>query len=224
VPGVAAHLESVVREIVRAYPAEGLHLDFIRYPGPTFDYSRRALEAFRRATNGTDLLEGPAQQPAAWDGFRRDALTALTARLADAARAERPGLVLSAAVAPDEGQAVANKFQDWPRWIESGVIGALVPMTYTPDSRLFEQQIEAARERAGVGRALWAGIGAYRLDVAGILEKVGIARRAGASGVVLFSHESLAPADLRELGHQAFGARLVAVPDVPGSAPAAGMQ
>jgi uncharacterized lipoprotein YddW (UPF0748 family) len=212
-PGVAEHLEGVVREIVRAYPVDGLHLDFIRYPGPSFDYSRAALEGFRGSTGGSDLLAGPSQSPAAWDAWRRDLLTALTTRLADAARAERAGLVLSAAVAPDEAQAVNNKFQDWPRWASSGVVAALVPMTYTPDSRLFTQQLEAVRERTGATHPLWAGIGAYRLDVAGIVEKVGLARQAGAQGVVLFSHESLAPSDFRQLGQQAFGARLVSGPE-----------
>ena len=28
--------------------------------------------------------------------------------------------MVSAAVAPDEAQAVNHKFQDWPRWLESG--------------------------------------------------------------------------------------------------------
>jgi uncharacterized lipoprotein YddW (UPF0748 family) len=206
-PGVAAHLEDVVREIVRAYPVDGLHLDFIRYPGPSFDYSRAALEGFRRSAGAADLLAGPSQHPTAWDAWRRQVLTALTTRLADAARRERPGLVLSAAVAPDEAQAVNNKFQDWPAWVQAGVVAALCPMTYTPDSRLFTQQLEAMRERNGAGHPMWAGIGAYRLDVAGIVEKVTLARRAGAQGVVLFSHESLAPADLRQLGQQVFGAR-----------------
>ena len=207
-PGVAAHLEAVVREIVHVYPVDGLHLDFIRYPGPSFDYSRAALAGFRRSTGGSDLIAGPSQRPAAWDAWRRDVLTALTTRLADAARRERPGLVLSAAVAPDEAQAVNQKFQDWPAWVKGGVVAALCPMTYTPDSRLFSQQLEAMRERNGAGHPMWAGIGAYRLDVAGIVEKVTLARRAGAQGVVLFSHESLAPAQLRQLGQQVFGAAL----------------
>ena len=86
-------------------------------------------------------------------------------------------------------------------------------MTYTPDSRLFTQQLEAMRERNGAGHPMWAGIGAYRLDVAGIVEKVTLARRAGAQGVVLFSHESLAPADLRQLGQQVFGARFAFGPE-----------
>jgi uncharacterized lipoprotein YddW (UPF0748 family) len=221
-PAVADHLEGIVREIVRAYPVDGLHFDFIRYPGPSFDYSRAALEGFRRSAGGSDLIALPSQSPAAWDAWRRDTLTALTTRLADAARAERPGLVLSAAVVPDEAQAVNNKFQDWPRWVAGGVLAALVPMTYTPDSRLFAQQLESVRERTGAARPLWAGIGAYRLDVAGIVEKVGLARRAGAQGVVLFSHESLAPADLRQLGQQAFGRRLVSGPETSAGGAVAG--
>ena len=39
--------------------------------------------------------------------------------------------------------------------------------------------------------ALWAGIGAYRLDAPGVVEKVRAARAAGASGVVLFSSDSM---------------------------------
>ena len=221
-PGVAAHLEAVVREIVRAYPVDGLHLDFIRYPGPTFDYSKPMLEGFQKRTGGGDLIGQPAAHPAEWDAYRRELLTALTTRLADAARQERPGLVLSAAVAPDEAQAVNNKFQDWPRWLASGVLQALCPMTYTPDSRLFSMQVAAVRERTGPGQPLWAGIAAYRLDVAGIVEKVALARQAGAQGVVLFSHESLAPADLRPLRDGAFGRQLVVAPGAATGGAAAG--
>ena len=222
VPRVGDHLEGVVRELVRAYPLDGLHLDFVRYPGPTYDYSRVALEGFRRATGGTDLLGGPARNSAGWDDYRRQVLTALTTRLSDAARAERPGLVVSAAVAPDEAQAVNNKFQDWPRWLSSGVITALCPMTYTPDNELFRQQLESARERASSTQAVWAGIGAYRLDVAGIVEKVVLARQSGARGVVLFSHESLDPADLRRLREEAFPSQRASGAALPAGGRAAG--
>jgi len=208
-PGVGDHLEAVVREIVRAYRVDGLHFDFIRYPGPDFDYSRGALEGFRRQGGSADLLGGPALRPREWDAYRRQVLTALATRLADAARVERPGLTLSAAVAPDEAQAVNNKFQDWPRWMANGVLTALCPMTYTPDNRLFQDQVASARERAGGALPVWAGIGAYRLDLPGIVEKVAHARQSGARGVVLFSHESLAPGDLRRLRNEAFADRVV---------------
>src|SRR5947208_2022259 len=46
VPQVGDHLEAVVRELLRAYAVDGLHLDFIRYPGSEYDYSRAALDGF----------------------------------------------------------------------------------------------------------------------------------------------------------------------------------
>ena len=210
VPEAVDHLEAVVRELMRSYKVDGLHFDFIRYPGPTWDHSRAALVDFRRVHGTQALLGGPAKEPRAWDDYRRRAVTALATRLADAARVERPGLILSAAVAPDEAQAVNHKYQNWPYWLSSGILSALCPMVYTADNRMFVSQVEQALERAGPGQPVWAGIGAYRLDLAGIVEKVRLARRAGAGGVVLFSHESLDSADWRRLRDAAFAAPVMA--------------
>jgi uncharacterized lipoprotein YddW (UPF0748 family) len=218
VPGVGDHLDAVVRELVRAYAVDGLHFDFIRYPGPDWDYSRAALEAFRRATGRSDLLAGPEQDPEAWADHRRRALTSLASRLSDAARVERPGLVTSAAVAPDAAQAVKEKFQDWPAWLASGVLAALAPMTYTPDDEIFVQQVEHARSQARVGQPIWAGIGAYRLSFDEVVQKVALARRAGAGGVLVFSHESLSSADFRRLRQAVFPvAATAAVSPAPSS-------
>ena len=56
-----------------------------------------------------------------------------------------------------------------------------------------------ARERLGPGQALWAGVGAYRLPLNDILDRIAVARELGANGVVLFSHESLQPWELDRL-------------------------
>jgi uncharacterized lipoprotein YddW (UPF0748 family) len=202
---VAAHLDAVVRELVRGYPVDGLHLDFVRYPGPDYDYSRAALEAFRRIRGGdADLLSGPLRDPQGWDAFRRERLTRLVARLTASARAERPGLRVSAAVAPDEAHAVSQRFQDWPRWLAEGHLDAICPMAYTPDSRLFRAQIERAVARTAPKAAVWAGIGAYRLTVDGTVEKIRLARQAGAAGILVFSHESLARGDMDRLRQLVF--------------------
>jgi uncharacterized lipoprotein YddW (UPF0748 family) len=204
-PGVPEHLEAVVRELVRAYPVDGLHLDFIRYPSPEYDYSRAALEQFRRERGGGgDLLGGPTRSPAAWDEYRRATLTALARRLVEAARRERPGIVLSAAVVPDEAAALSQRFQDWPGWMKLLLFNAVCPMAYTADSRIFRAQVEQARTLLPAGGALWAGIGAYRLTLAAIVERIQLARESGASGVVLFSHESVAGPDWKRLRLEAF--------------------
>jgi hypothetical protein len=104
--------------------------------------------------------------------------------------------------------------------MSSGILSALCPMVYTSDNRLFVAQVEQALERAGTGHLVWAGIGAYRLDLAGIVEKVRLARRAGAKGVVLFSHESLDSADWRRLRDAAFAGPIQA--SEPAAPPSAG--
>jgi uncharacterized lipoprotein YddW (UPF0748 family) len=203
-PEVQKHLEAVVREIVREYPVAGLHLDFIRYPNPDYDWSVVALEDFRRQQGGGDLLGLPLARPEAWEQYRRTVLTTLAERLASAVRAERPGTIVSAAVVPDEATAVHHRYQDWPAWLSRGILDAICPMTYTPDTRIFRQQVEVAESRAKPGQQVWAGVGAYRLPIDDVLEKIAAARGAGASGVVLFSHESLPAASLRRLATEAF--------------------
>jgi uncharacterized lipoprotein YddW (UPF0748 family) len=193
-PGAGEHLEGVVRELLRHYPVAGLHLDFIRYPGPDYDYSRPAVEAFRRAGGGP-LAPGSPRPNERFDAFRREAVTTLARRLAGAARATRPGLLVSAAVAPDEAHAVNHRFQEWPRWLALGLLDAVCPMAYTPDSRLFRAQIENAVALTPRGGRVWAGVGAYRLSLDGTMEMIRIAREVGASGVLVFSHESLGRGD-----------------------------
>ena len=195
-PGAVAHLEDVVGELLRAYPVDGLHLDFIRYPGPEFDWSRPALEGFAR---GGDLMAAPNLDPEGWEAYRRAELDALAARLSQTARRARPGVVVSAAVVPDQAQAIHHRYQSWATWVERGLVDAVCPMAYTPDTRIFRAQLEQARARLGPAALVWAGVGAYRLDLDGVVEKVRAAREAGASGVVLFSHESLTPADFERL-------------------------
>lgn len=202
---VGAHLEAVARELVRAYPLDGLHFDFIRYPGRDFDYGPAALAAWQAgAQPGLTRLRRAQADPAGYAEARRAALSALAMRLATAGREERPGLLISAAVVPDEGVALTQKFQDWPQWLARGVLDAVCPMVYTPDPRLFRQQVERAQALAAGRRPVWAGVGAYKLDLAGIVQHIRVARESGASGIVLFSQESLRPGDLARLRAQAF--------------------
>ncbi len=198
------HLEAVVREIVRQYPVKGLHLDFIRYPNPDYDWSLVALEGFRRQQGGGELLGLPVARPEAWEQYRRTVLTSLAERLSSASRNERPGVIISAAVVPDEASAIHQRYQDWPAWLSRGILDALCPMTYTPDTRIFREQVELAGARARPGQPVWAGVGAWRLSIDDVLEKIVAARRAGASGVVLFSNESLPAAALKRLSTEVF--------------------
>jgi len=203
--GVHEHTADVVADLVTRYAVDGLHLDYVRFPGPEFDYSREAVRAFEQerrpqvpaeerarltAIRSLDPFAWPEAFPDEWERFRRTRLTALVARLRTTATRIRPGLLVSAAVVPDPAAAERQKMQDWRTWLDNGFIDALCPMAYTPDARLFAEQIAAVRALAG-SRPVWAGIGAYRLSPRETIEHIATARRLGANGIVLFSYDSL---------------------------------
>jgi uncharacterized lipoprotein YddW (UPF0748 family) len=221
--GAQERLAAIVSDLVTRYEIDGLHLDYIRYPGPSFDYSREAVRAFEAemsaavaaperarvdALKDIDPYAWPEAYPNQWRVFRRARLTALVTLLRSMAKRARPGIIVSAAVLPDADAALAEKGQDWRTWLDSGFIDALCPMIYTTDATTFEAQVAAVRAFAGL-KPVWAGIGAYRLSSAETINNIATARRMGAKGIILFSYDSLisppnGPEYLSAVGRAAF--------------------
>lgn len=202
-PEVKERIYAVAMDLVESYDLDGLHLDYLRFPAPDYDYSTSALDRFRawvapRLTPGhlaelesryrtdpfafTDALPGP------FDEFRRAQITELMERIFLGAKRRRPNLQVSAAVFPDPDEAYRTRFQDWRAWLRDGLLDVAAPMAYTPDDELFRRQIGAAVAVAG-GERIWAGIGAYQNTVEGTLSKIRQARALGAGGLILFSYD-----------------------------------
>jgi uncharacterized lipoprotein YddW (UPF0748 family) len=216
---------SVITELVTTYNIDGVHLDYIRYPGEDFDYSRSALQQFKTAIRPQlseedrrhadvqerlDPLAYPTLFRDRWIAFRQSRLTTLVMRVRTAIKAAKPDVVLSAAVLPDAAEAKASRLQDWRLWLDQSLLDVLCPMAYTQDVDTFAQQIRAAQDFAG-DVPVWAGVGAYRLSSSATLAHIAAARQLKAGGIILFSYDSLiAPPNsattLAELGRAAFGA------------------
>lgn len=224
-PDAAKHVENVVAEIATRYAVDGIHLDYARYPNDRFDYSRYAIAQFRKdirprldapvraaldAQQEVDLFAYPDRFPAEWKTFRRARMSALMMRLRTKVKTARPGTMLTVAAAPDAQEAFDLRLQDWRTWIESGFVDAICPMAYTQEPARFAEQIAAARDIAG-GRAVWAGIGAYRLTPAQTIDNIQTTRRLGIGGFILFSYDSLTapthstPDYLATVSRDAFG-------------------
>ncbi len=225
-PAAAAHLEAVVGDIATRYRLDGIHFDYARYPTERFDYSRAAIEQFRGSIRTglpadrraaldveerVDLFAYPDAFPAEWRTFRVARMTALMSRLRTVVKTQRPGALVSVAAAPDRPEALARRLQDWGAWLADGVVDAVAPMAYTQEAARFAEQIAAARSAAG-SRAVWAGIGAYRLSPQETIANIHTARKLGADGVILFSYDSLtnpresAPGYLATVGSAVFAA------------------
>jgi len=235
-PAVREHVYSIWMDVLERYPElDGLHFDYVRFASPDFDYSRASLERFREwleprlspaerrllvvALKNDPLAAADAYQEQFAD-FQREQITALVERIYHGVKKRKPGAIVSAAVFADETNARTMRFQDWRRWLALGVLDVVCPMAYSPDTAVFQKQIELAAATAhAAGRQVWAGIGAYRVPAESAVEKINAARALGTDGVILFSydftvtpHKTLNPAGdyLERVRQAAFDAPAVA--------------
>lgn len=155
-PEAASYLVTAVTAATRRYPVDGVFLDAVRFPGVDFDYSRHAMEIFRAETRPQlsaedrvrlDEVEaidpfGYAEEfPDRWRAFRQARLTSLVSNLRKALKAVSSTLVVSAGVPSDPSNALAESFQDWTNWMETGLVdgvgrrsGTSGTIVFTPDA------------------------------------------------------------------------------------------
>jgi uncharacterized lipoprotein YddW (UPF0748 family) len=204
-PGVAERVAATFEEIVRKYPVDGLHLDYIRYPdvlpyapgtrfgvGLSFGYGTATRARFQTETGKVAPFAENRENADRFDGWRREKLSALVAGIAASARAARPGVKLSAAVYPDANRAYLGLFQDWRGWLEAGSLDVAVPMLYSTDAKLFRYQVD---EMAGLPFAdrLWVGLGSwlFERDPARAVEQTRMIESHDPLGVAFFSWDSI---------------------------------
>jgi len=223
IPAAQEHTAAVIGEIAAKYALDGVHLDYVRFPGEEFDYSPFAIDEFKAAVlpvmtdqerkdvTAHEVLDPnayPNMFPLRWAEFRRERLTSLVVKIRGAVKAARPSAIVSAAVVPDAQAAFATKLQDWRGWLDRSLLDVVCPMAYTTETDTFQRQIASARAYAGT-HPVWAGIGAYQLTPEQTVAHVAAANKLGAAGIILFSYEALtAPPNtaisISQLGRAAF--------------------
>ena len=199
------HIYRIWMDILKKYPVDGMHFDYVRLASPDFDFSRTSLKAFlkwlnprlttaQRALLKQSLKTNPLAATDAYKDkfgdFQREQITQLVARIYREVKKRRPEVIVSAAVFANDENAYTHRSQDWRRWLKLGILDVACPMAYTTDTAVFRQQIEVANTAAHpAGKRVWAGIGAYRISVESTVDKINVARALGADGVILFSYD-----------------------------------
>ncbi|HEX3249195.1 MAG TPA: family 10 glycosylhydrolase [Pyrinomonadaceae bacterium] len=216
-PKVKEHIFKIWMDVLKHYPVDGLHFDYVRFASPDFDYSRTSLQRFRKWLESqlnaderralkqslkTNPLAAAEMFQAKFADFQRAQVTELVARIYHAVKKRRPDAIVSAAVFANDENAYTRRFQDWRRWLQMGILDVACPMAYTTDTAVFQKQIDVAATSAHAAkRQVWAGIGAYRIPSESAVEKINVARTLKAEGFILFSYDFTArPSELNPDG------------------------
>ena len=197
---------SVVEDLVKRYPIDGVHLDYIRYAGKEYDYSESIRSKFILAYHVDPLAadsgngDGPGFMEQknwfykSWSDFRRRELSDFVNRIKSKVKSIRADVKLSAAVWADIDMATNELFQEWPMWIQKGYLDFAVPMNYATDNKLFESRIQAAKQQIGdslFSKNIVMGISMYNQKAQAMRDKVDICRKYGLRGISFFSYESV---------------------------------
>jgi len=186
------YLSEVARDLVRRYPIDGLHLDYIRFVAESMDDTRLypgdaiSLAMFAQATGLNGRQDGEAYR--AWI---RDRITELVVRLRATVRAEKANLIFSAALWRDHVSGRERYLQDAPRWLAAGLLDMSMPMIYTDDDAILQLDLAAHLEMSADVPVL-AGLGLFRHDSAAVtVRQLDGTRRQGAQGVALFAYHTM---------------------------------
>jgi uncharacterized lipoprotein YddW (UPF0748 family) len=205
-PEVSDHVVAIATEIARNYRVDGVHLDYIRYPGAEWGYHPRALERFHGETGRSDL---PTPSDPQWSTWRRAQVTALAGRVTRAVHDADPAAIVSAAtIAWGQGPTSVEEFrrtqtyrsvlQDWPSWVVDGTVDAVYPMLYfqTPlRQEWLDRWLAFTGQLASGGRAeVAAGVGAWLNPPLAVIEQL----RRGAEatdGAIVYSWQQPSDGD-----------------------------
>ena len=203
-PLVQKYLLAVFGELIDEYAIDGLHLDYVRYPGPEYGFNEAAINSFRDETgvdpelfieSGKEISEvmGKASVDAfqrQWKNFKLRSISNLVIALKE--KIERSGkpILLTAAVKPDPVSAREQNYQNWVRWVMSGTLDYAVPMNYNADLTRFMKNLESILTLVP-SKKLIMGIGAFNQNHFDVESKIYKSKSRGIKDFIFFSYNEI---------------------------------
>ncbi|MBI5687753.1 MAG: family 10 glycosylhydrolase [Verrucomicrobia bacterium] len=183
-------------EVARDYDVDGIHFDYIRYPGGDHCFCPGCRERFGKAAGveiknwPQDALgKGPFRQQ--WLDFRRSNITAVVKAVSEQARVAKPKIKISAAVFRNWATDRDGVGQDWKLWCDNGWLDFVCPMDYTESDRQFDSWIALQKDWAGKV-PVYPGIGVSssgsRLGADRTIGQIAITRRHDTRGFIIFNY------------------------------------
>ncbi len=196
IPEAREYIAKITADIANRYPVDGIHLDYIRYPGKDWGYSDRALAIYSEDTGARGR---PAQSDAKWLDWKREQVTKTVRLIRAAVKKARPSARVTAATiawgdCPNDfaqSRAYRETCQDWKGWAEEGILDANIPMNYRQETSASsaEQYRKwiAGFKKWGGDKPFYVGIAAYLNTPEHTAQQIKGALKRDADGYVLFS-------------------------------------
>ncbi|MBN1900097.1 family 10 glycosylhydrolase [Candidatus Sumerlaeota bacterium] len=186
IPDVRKHIFDLTCDLASRYKVDGIHFDYIRFPGPDYSYDEKSLAEFKKSS-GKDFREHPEQ----WAEFRRGALNSLISECYAGIHEIRPDIAVSAATWANFPEGSINYFQDAHGWLAKGVLDISMPMIYRSSHETFRKLLED-HVLNNHQRFVYPGIGAYMIeDKETLLKQVETCRSLNTGGLAFFDYFSL---------------------------------
>ena len=186
-------------EVVRKYDVDGIHFDYIRYPGREGCYCDGCRVRFQQQFGVTvanwpkDVIDGALKEK--YLDFRRSNITRLVRTVSEEARKLKPQIRISAAVFADWPQCRDDVGQDWVEWVKQGYLDFVCPMDYTNRPKQLgswvSNQLTATNHAVPVYPGIGVTLGDYNLSPDQVAHQINMTRQLGADGFVLFNYGSL---------------------------------
>lgn len=183
-------------EVARKYDVDGVHFDYIRYPGGEWCFCDGCRQRFQAAT-GVQIQNWPADtrrediRPK-WIQWRCDNISQVVRQTAEQIRAIKPHCKISAAVFSAYPACRESVGQDWVHWCREGWLDFVCPMNYTNSDTSFASTIANQMSYLQGVVPIYSGIGATSssstLAVDRVAGQIQIARALGADGFIIFNY------------------------------------
>jgi len=204
VPRAQQYLVNLCTDLLKSYPVDGLHLDYIRYPNQDFDVHPYVIRQFRHryiidpiqflkdgdAFVRNYTLAGYESYFQLWRKYLMDGLSGFVEKMAITVRRQFPDVIFTAAVKPDIFTAHWKYYQDWDRWLREGWLDYAIPMNYAVDSETFRKRLNQYVDKVSLDKCL-VGISLYNQPPEDAIAKINLLFTLRNAGFVLFSYDQL---------------------------------
>jgi uncharacterized lipoprotein YddW (UPF0748 family) len=190
IPAAQDYVANLCGDIMKNYPVDGILLDRIRYPQTRFGrvddygYHPTAIARFRAQYGGSGV---PNPTDSNWIQFRRDQITETVRKVHETVTAINYQASVIAYPFGNISDCLNYTYQDWPTWLNQGVVDAVFPQVYITNNTDFDTRLAGLRTYYSGPRLLCVAHSAITtgIDVAGQIQ---IARNRGYSGVSPYRH------------------------------------